>query len=84
MDSKNNGDSMSWTAKDYEPELELSITSDITGDLVSANDSSIGLWYSKDCRYNKEVYIDTTNFILDVRGCGEKPFTIQTRSLQCF
>ena len=68
---------MSWTAKDYAPELELSIKGDISGDLVSANDSSIGLWYSKDCRYNKEVYIDTTNFILGVRGYGEKPFTIQ-------
>ena len=31
---KNNGDTMSWTAKDYAPELELSITSDISGDLV--------------------------------------------------
>ena len=68
---------MSWTAKDYEPELELSIKADITGDLVSANDSSINPWYSKNCRYNKEVYIDTTNFILGVRGYGEKPFTIQ-------
>ena len=68
---------MSWTAKDYATELELSIKSDISGDLVSANDSSIGLWYSKDCRYNKEVYIDSTNFIHGVRGYGEKPFTIQ-------
>ena len=42
---------MSWIAKDYVPELELSIKGDISGDLVSANDSSIGLWYSKDCRY---------------------------------
>ena len=75
---------MSWTAEDYASELELSIKSDISGDLVSANDSSIGLWYSKDCRYNKEVYIDTTIFILGVRGYGEKPFTIQRGHYNAF
>ena len=31
---KNNGDTMSWTAKDYAPELELSITSGNTTELV--------------------------------------------------
>ena len=81
---KYNGDTMSWIAKDYAPELELSIKSDITGDLVSANDSSIGLWYSKGCRYYKEVYIDTTNFILGVRGYGKKPFTIQRGHYNAF
>ena len=42
---------MSWTANNYVPELELSIKADISGDLVSSNDSSISPWYSKDCRY---------------------------------
>ena len=42
---------MTWTAKDYAPVLELSITSDNTGNLV-VNGSSIGPWYSKDCVYH--------------------------------
>ena len=47
---KNNGDTMSWTTKDYAPELELSITSGNTPKLVM-NGSSIGSWYSKDSVY---------------------------------
>ena len=72
-----NRESMSWTAKDYAPELELHITSENTGDLVSSNGSSIGPWYSKDSIYHTRVFIDTTNFILGIRGYGERPLTIQ-------
>ena len=66
---------MSWTAKDYAPVLELSITSDNTGDLV-VNGSSIGPWYSKDCVYHDEVYIDTSNFTIGIRGYDVVPYTI--------
>ena len=66
---------MSWNAKDYAPDLELSITSDNTPELV-VNGSSIGPWYSKDCVYHDEVYIDTSNFTIGIRGYDVVPFTI--------
>ena len=65
----------SWSANDYAPDLELSITSNNTPELV-VNGFSIGPWYSKDCMYHDEVYIDTSNFTLGIRGNGEVPYTI--------
>ena len=71
----NNDYNMTWTAKDYAPVLELSITSNNTGDLVM-DGSSIGPWYSKDCVYNDEVYIDTSNFTIGIKGYDKVPYTI--------
>ena len=33
----------------------------------------MGPWYSKDCVYEEEVYIDTTNFTLGIWDYGEVP-----------
>ena len=38
--------------------------------------SSIGRWYSKDCVYNDEVYIDTLNFTIGIKGYDKVPYTI--------
>ena len=64
---KNNGDTMSWSAKDYEPELELSITSGNTPKLVM-NGSSIGPWYSKDCVHHSRVFVDTIHPVVRLEG----------------
>ena len=64
---KNNGDTMSWTAKDYAPELELSITSGNTPELVM-NGSSIGPWFSKDCVHHSRVFVDTTYLVVGLEG----------------
>ena len=36
----------------------------------------IGPWYSKDCAYHDEVYIDTSNFTIEIKDYGEVPNTI--------
>ena len=36
----------------------------------------MGPCYSKDCVYEEEVYIDTTNFTLGIKNYGEVPYTI--------
>ena len=63
---------MSWTANDYIPDLELSITSNYPCELMPVNgdkrDGSIGPWYSKDCVYQDEVYIDTTHIEVALEG----------------
>ena len=64
---KNNGDTMSWSAKDYAPELELSITSGNTPKLVMKG-SSIGPWYSKDCVHHSRVFVDTTHLVVGLEG----------------
>ena len=58
---------MLWSAKDYVPELELSITSGNTPELVM-NDSSIGPWYSKDCVHHSRVFVDTTHLVVGLEG----------------
>ena len=64
---KNNGDTMSWIAKDYVSELELSITSGNTPELVM-NGSSINPWYSKDCVHHSRVFVDTTHLVVGLEG----------------
>ena len=64
---KNNGDTMSWTTKDYVPELELSITAGNTPELV-IHGSSIGPWYSKDCVHHSRVFVDTTHIVVGLEG----------------
>ena len=63
---------MSWTANDYIPDLELSITSNNPSELMPVNGDkrggSIGPWYSKDCVYHDEVYIDTTHIVVALEG----------------
>ena len=58
----------------------MSITSNNTSELVCVNGDKrggwMGPWYSKDCVYEEEVYIDTTNFTLGIRDYGEVPYTI--------
>ena len=58
---------MLWSAKDYVPELELSITSGNTPELVM-NGSSIGPWYSKDCVHHSRVFVDTTHLVVGLEG----------------
>ena len=63
---------MSWTANDYIPDLELSITSNYPSELMPVNGEkrggSIGPWYSKDCVCYIEVYIDTTHIGVKLEG----------------
>ena len=57
----------------------MSITSNNTSELVCVNGDKrggwMGPWYSKDCVYEEEVYIDTTNFTLGIRDYDEVPYT---------
>ena len=63
---------MSWSANDYTPDLELSITSNYPCELMPVNGEkrggSIGPWYSKDCMCYIEVYIDTTHIEVALEG----------------
>ena len=63
---------MSWTANDYIPDLELSITSNYPSELMPVNGDKRGgtiwPWYSKDCVYHDEVYIDITHIGVKVEG----------------
>ena len=72
--------SMSWSANTYAPDLELSITSNNTSELMSMNDDSrsgsIGPWYACDCIYHGEVFIDTTTFVLGIKDYDETSITI--------
>ena len=58
---------MSWSAKDYAPDVELSITSGNTTEL-GINCSSIGPWYSKDCVHHSRVFVDTTHLVVGLEG----------------
>ena len=62
----------SWSANDYIPDLELSITSNYPCELMPVNGEkrggSIGPWYSKDCVCYIEVYIDTTHIGVKLEG----------------
>ena len=66
---------MSWSANDYTPDRKLSITSNYPCELMPINgdkrDGSIGPWYSKDCVYQDEVYIDTTHIEVALEGQSE-------------
>ena len=63
---------MSWSANDYIPDLELSITSNYPSELMPVNGDkrggSIGPWYSKDCVYHDEVFIDITHIVVALEG----------------
>ena len=73
----NNDDdyTISWNANDYAPDLELSITSNNTNELVSVNTDkrggSIGSWNAKDCVYGKEMFIDSTHLVIGLDGYSE-------------
>ena len=62
----------SWSANDYIPDLELSITSNNPCELMPVNGEkrggSIGPWYSNHCVYHDEVYIDTTHIGVKLEG----------------
>ena len=57
--TNNNDSTILWSENDYAPDLELSITSNNTIELMSVNvdkrGGSIGPWYSEDCVYHDEV-----------------------------
>ena len=62
----------SWSANDYTLDLELSITSNYPSELMPVNGDkrggSIGPWYSKDCVYHDEVFIDITHIEVALEG----------------
>ena len=62
----------SWSANDYTIDLELSITSNYPCELMFVDGDkrggSIGTWYSKDCVYHDEVYINTTHIVVALEG----------------
>ena len=62
----------SWTANDYAPDLEFSNTSNYPHELmfvsVDKRGGLMGLWYSKDCVYHEEVYIDSIHIVAGLEG----------------
>ena len=75
---------MSWSANDYAPDLELSITSNNTPELVVNVDKrggSMGPWYSKDCVYHDEEYIDTTHIVVGLEGYSKTESVIIPRGV---
>ena len=66
------GDIVTWTAKDYAPDLEFDMISENMNVSVDINadkrGGSIGPWYSKDGVINDGVFLDSTNLVLSYEG----------------
>lgn len=64
-----------WTARDYAPALDISITSDNTENLIICNSDKCGSslipWYAMDCVLNNDLYIDSMNIVLGIEGYTE-------------
>ena len=62
------GDTVTWSANDYAPDLEFDMTAENMNVPMTINDDkrggSFGPLYSKDSVYNDSVWVDTTHFVL--------------------
>ena len=66
------GDTVTWSAKDYAPDLEFDMTAENMSVPMTINNDkrggSFGPLYSKDSVYNDSVWIDTTHLVLSYEG----------------
>ena len=76
------GDTVTWTANDYAPNLEFNMTAENMNVPMTINDDkrggSFGPLYSKDSVCNDSVWVDTTHIVLGLEGYSEtKTVTIE-------
>ena len=66
------GDTVTWSAKDYAPDLEFDMTADNMNVPMTFNDDKrgglFGPLYSKDSVYNDSVWVDTSHLVLGLEG----------------
>ena len=76
------GDTVTWTAKDYAPDLEFVMTAENMNMPMTINadkrGGSFGPLYSKDSVYNDSVWVDTSHIVVGLDGYSEtKTVTIE-------
>ena len=68
--SGKSGDTVTWSAKDYAPNLEFDMTAENMNVPMTINDDkrggSFGPLYSKDCVYNHSVWVDTSHLVVNL------------------
>ena len=73
--SGKSGDTVTWSAKDYAPDLEFDMTAENMNVPMTINDDkrggSFGPLYSKDCVYNHSVWVDTSHLVVNLDGYSE-------------
>ena len=66
------GDTVTWSAKDYAPDLEFVMTAENMNMPMTINDDkrggTFGPLYSKDSVYNDSVWVDTSHLVLSYEG----------------
>ena len=69
------GDTVTWTANAYAPDLEFTLTADNMSVPMTINDDkrggSFGPLYSKDSVYNDSVWVDTSHIVVGLDGYSE-------------
>ena len=69
------GDTVTWTANDYAPNLEFDMTAENMNVPMTINDDkrggSFGPLYSKDSVYNDSVWVDTSHIVVGLDGYSE-------------
>ena len=73
--SGNVNDTVTWSAKDYAPDLEFDMTAENMNVPMTINDDkrggSFGQLYSKDSVYNDSVWVDTSHLVVGLDGYSE-------------
>ena len=71
----NTGSTASWTAKDYAPDLEFTLSAENMSVPMKINadkrGGSFGPLYSKDAVYNDSVWVDTSHIVVGLDGYSE-------------
>ena len=69
------GDTVTWSAKDYAPDLEFDMTAENMNVPMTINadkrGGSFGPLYSKDSVYNDSVWVDTSHIVVGLDGYSE-------------
>ena len=69
------GDTVTWSAKDYAPDLEFDMTAENMNVPMMINDDkrggSFGPLYSKDSVYKDSVWVDTSHIVVGLDGYSE-------------
>ena len=78
------GDTVTWSANDYAPNLEFDMTAENMNVSMTINDDkrggSFGPLYSKDSVYNNSVWVDTSHIVVGLDGYSEtRTVTIERR-----
>ena len=73
--SGNVGDTVTWSANDYAPDLEFVMTAENMNVPMTINDDkrggSFGPLYSKDSVYNDSVWVNTSRIVVGLEGYSE-------------